>query len=137
MSAVHCFVHKREQSPVWAQKRAKSSGAHKLCFLSPKSEAYTENIKRAHFKVGQWYAALDSDPPTLDPRDYGWVADDTNKSLSAITVPTDVCLAPSTLWKLIRCGCGSEFPCKRGNCWCTGRQILCTIFCSCAGGASC
>jgi len=39
---------------------------------------------------------LDSDPPPLDPRDYGWEADGINKSLSAVPVPAGVVLAPDS-----------------------------------------
>ena len=122
---------------LWAQKTAKSSGAPKLCSLAPTTEAFTQNTKRAHFQVAQWYAALDSDPPPLDPRDYGWEADDINKSLSATTVAQGVCLAPDYVLKLIRCGCASESSCKRETCGCTGRQVPCTIFCACEAGPSC
>ena len=96
-----------------------------------------QNTKRAHFQVAQWYDALDLDPPPLDPRDYGWEADDINKSLSATTVAEGVCLAPDYVLKLIRCGCDSESSCKRGNCGCTGRQSPCTICCACGAGPSC
>ena len=103
---------------LWAQKTAKSSGAPKLCSLAPTTEAFMQNTKRAHFQVAQWYAALDSDPPPLDPRDYGLEADYINKSLSATTVAEGVCLKPDYVLKLIRCGCDSESSSKRGNCGC-------------------
>ena len=100
---------------LWAQKTAKSYNAPKLCSLPPTTEAFMQNAKRAHFQVAQWYAA------SLDPRDYGWEADDTNKSLLPTTVAEGVALAPDDVLKLIRCGCTSESACKRGNCGCTGR----------------
>ena len=89
-----------------------------------------QNLKRAHLQVAQWYAALESDPPAHNPRDYGWKADDINKLLSATTVAEGVCLAPDCVLKVIRCGCDSESSCKRGNCGCT-------LFCACGVGPSC
>ena len=48
--------------------------------------------------------------------------------LTAITVVKGVCLAPEHVLKLIRCGCGSDFACKKGNCGWISRQVSCTIF---------
>lgn len=79
---------------LWTQKISTSTGAPKLASLSPTTEAFVENMKRAHFHVAQWYAALESDPPPLDPLNYGWEADDVNKSLYAMLVPAGVCPAP-------------------------------------------
>ena len=53
---------------MWAQKTAKSSSAPELCSLAPTTEAFRQNAKRAHFQCGHWYAALDSNPQTLDPK---------------------------------------------------------------------
>jgi len=111
---------------LWVHKTARSMAAPKLCSLPPTTKAFVENMKRAHFQVTQWYAALDSDPPPLDPRDYGWKADSINKSLSA--VPAGVFLAPDYVLRLIRCGCESATACKSGNCRCTGQQIPCSIY---------
>ncbi|KAL8566826.1 hypothetical protein ACOMHN_052224 [Nucella lapillus] len=120
----------------WAKKTSKCAGAPKLCSLPPTTEAFVENMKRAHFQVAQWYAALESDPP-LGPLDYGWEADDVNRSLSAIPVPAGVSPAPEYVLRLIRCGCESDTACKTGNCRCMGRQLPCTIFCAYTGGLSC
>ncbi|KAL8595126.1 hypothetical protein ACOMHN_019164 [Nucella lapillus] len=120
----------------WAKKTSKCAGAPKLCSLPPTTEAFVENMKRAHFQVAQWYAALESDPP-LAPLDYDWEADDVNRSLSAIPVPAGVSPAPEYILRLIRCGCESDTACKTGNCRSTGRQLPCTIFCACTGGLSC
>ena len=74
------------------------------------------------------YAALNSDSPTLDPKEYGWEADNNNKTLTAIFVMEGVCLAPEHVLKLIRCGCSSDSACKKGNGGCTSRQAPCMIF---------
>ena len=122
---------------LWAQKTAKSCGAPKLCSLPPTTEAFMQNLKRAHLQVAQWYAALESDPPPHDPRDYGWKADDINKLLSATTVAEGDCLAPDCVLNVIRCGCDSESSCKRGTCGCTCHQISCAIVCASGSGLSC
>ena len=74
-----------------------------------------QDAKRAHFQVAQWYAALSSDPPSLDPRNFGWEADDVNKALSPIIGAEGVSMAPDYVLKLIRCGCESQSPCKSGT----------------------
>ena len=122
---------------LWMQKTARSTGAPKLCSLPPTTEAFVENMKQAHFQVAQWYAALDSDPPPLDPRDYGWEADGINKSLSAVPVPAGVVLAPDYVLRLIRCGCESDTACKSRKCRYADQQISCTRFCACTGGPFC
>ena len=122
---------------LWVKKTAKSMGAPKLCSLPPTTEAFVENIKRAHFQAAHWYAALESNPPSLNPCDYGWESDTRNKTLSAVPISADVLLAPDYVLRLIRCGCESANPCKSGNCRCTGQQISCSIFCACTGGLCC
>ena len=38
---------------LWGQKTARSMGAPKLCSLLPTTEAFVENMKRAHFQAAQ------------------------------------------------------------------------------------
>ena len=83
---------------LWAQKTAKPCDVLKLCSLPQTTEAFNQNIRRAHFEDAQWYAALDPDPPPLNPREYGWEADDINKSHSATTVAQGVCWLQITCW---------------------------------------
>ena len=123
---------------MWAIKTGKNTtSAPKLCSLPPTTEAFVQNVLRCHYQVAQWYGALESNPPPLNPVEFGWDADHTNKSLFPCTVTEGVSLVPETVLKLIRCGCESERACKGNNCGCTGRQVTCTIFCACAGGLGC
>ena len=101
---------------LWEQKIAKSFDAPKLCSLPPTAEAFMQNVKRAHFQVTYWYAAMEPEPPPLNPQDFGWEADDINKSLSHTTVTKFVCVVPDYVLKLMRCGCDSELACKTGKC---------------------
>ena len=39
----------------WAQKIGKSSAAPKLCSLPPTTEAFEQNVHRAHHQVALWY----------------------------------------------------------------------------------
>ena len=86
---------------LWAQKIARSYAAPKLASLPPTTERFLQNAKRAHFRAVQWYAALKSDPPSLNPPDYGWEADDVNKTLYPTAIAEGVCLAPDCVLKLI------------------------------------
>ena len=66
---------------LWAQKTGKSPMTPKLCSLTPTTEAFEQNVRRAHHQVAQWYCALSGDPPALSPVEYRWEADHTNKCL--------------------------------------------------------
>ncbi|KAG0727686.1 hypothetical protein GWK47_034136 [Chionoecetes opilio] len=48
-----------------------------------------------------------------------------------------VSYAPEHILKLVRCGCTSERACRGGKCGCMGRQLPCTMFCTCGGGTAC
>ena len=123
---------------MWAQKTAKAGMAPpKLATLPPTTEAFRENVLRAHITVVNWMKAIENEPSELLPTEHGWVKDDTNKTLVPKTVPEGVCLAPNEILKLIRCGCESATACKSRNCGCTGKGIPCTIFCACGGGLGC
>lgn len=121
----------------WAQKTGKSTSAPKLCSLPPTTEAFEQNVRRAHYQVAQWYSALSGDPPPLNAVDYGWEADDTNKCLIPRNMKDGVPYAPEHILKLVKCGCLSERPCRGGNCGCMGHQLPCTMFCACGGGPAC
>lgn len=122
---------------LWAQKTGKSTTAPKLCSLPPTTEAFEQNVRRAHYRVCEWYNALTGDSPPLDPADYGWEKDDINKCLIPRNMKEGVPYAPEYILKLVRCGCTSQQPCKSGKCGCMGRQLPCTMFCACGGGPSC
>ena len=59
---------------VWTAKTGRKAAAiiAKLCSLPPTSEAFLENVKRAHFQCAIWRRAL-QEPPDLDPTTFGWV----------------------------------------------------------------
>ncbi len=59
-----------------------------------------ENTKRAHFQACIWKAALDEEPPKLDPLKFGWVKDDSSKSLSAISLP--MCISSASLLSVLQ-----------------------------------
>ena len=92
----------------------------KLKALPPTTEAFEENVKRAHLQTCIWKAALDEDPPDLDPANFGWIRDDSNKSLTPVTVPCGVQPAPPDFLKLIRCG---DQTCSSRRCRCASAQL--------------
>ena len=63
----------------WAQKIEKSSASPKLCSLPPTTDAFEQNVRRAHRQVALWYSALGGDPPVMNAVEYGWESDDTNR----------------------------------------------------------
>ena len=121
---------------LWAKRTGKSTAAPKLFSLPPTNEAFEENVYRAHFQVAQWYSTLSGTPPPINAVDYGWEADEINKSLIPRNMKEGVPYAPDYVLKLIKCGCSSKEPCK-GKCGCSSNQLPCTIFCACGGDSSC
>ena len=123
---------------VWASKTGRTSAIPpKLCSLPPTSEAFKENVKRAHHKAILWRSLEDSNLPELDVEIYGWVKNSELKTLQPVLLPINVELAPETVMRMIRCGCKSEIPCRTLSCSCKGDCLTCTIFCACyAAGCS-
>ena len=106
----------------------KSTTAPKLCSLPPTTEAFEQNVRRAHHQVALWHSALSGDPPAPNSTEHGWEADDINRRLIPRNMADGVSYAPDHILKLVRCGCSSKRPCMGGNCSCMGHQLVCTMF---------
>ena len=78
-----------------------------------------------------WKNALELDPPILETTNYGWIKEESTKSLLPTTVPANVYLAPNDILKLTQCTCTCGMPCKFSRCGCNNAKLACTIFCSC------
>ena len=124
---------------VWLSKTGnkKAKKTPKLQALAPTSEAFSENVKRAHFQTCIWKSAMEPDPPNLDPTKFGWRKDKLAKLLTPVTLPADTLLAPASVLQLICCGCASDQPCASGRCGCYTAQLACTVFCSCFITSNC
>ena len=59
---------------VWLFKMSnpKLNSAPDLKALPPKTEDFKEHVYRAHLQTAVWKAALDADPPSINPVHYGW-----------------------------------------------------------------
>jgi hypothetical protein len=51
--------------------KQKLSKAPELKSLPPTTEAFEQNVQRAHIQTTIWKSANESDPPQLDPAEYG------------------------------------------------------------------
>lgn len=123
---------------VWASKVGKSpSVAPKLCSLPPTTEAFTENVKRAHLQTCIWKGALEPEAPNLDPVSFGWDKIEKTLSLAPIMLPKETPLAPTEVLQMIKCGCESQAPCSTARCLCNSARLSCTIFCACQGSVVC
>ena len=108
-----CYGHKdcsnmsEARKKSWATKVGKSTTAiPQLKSLPPITEAFLENVKRAHLQAAVWKHALDPEPPSLGPTGYGYVRDDSSKTMLPKTTHEDVAHAPKEILKPIRCSCG-------------------------------
>ena len=123
---------------IWALKVGKSpSAAPKLCMLPPTSEAFVENVKRAHLQTCIWKTAVNADPPNIDPASFGWEKNDKTMSFDPIMLPKHTKLAPASVLQLIKCSCESQMPCSTLRCRCSRSGLPCTIFCVCQGCSFC
>ena len=73
----------------------------------------------------------------LDPLKFGWVKDDSAKSLGAIPLPQDVPLAPAEMLKTILCTCSSDQSCSSLKCGSASVQLPCSLFCKYCGSGRC
>ena len=107
----------------------------KLKSLPPTAEAFRENVKRAHFQACIWKAALQQDPPELDP--IRMASEGPSGAYCPVSLPSKVGVAPSDILKLINCRCNSERPCSSQRCSCSSAQLACSLFCKCEGSSTC
>ena len=114
---------------VWVSKTGQKSTCllPKLKAIPPTNEALRKT-QRAHFQACIWKAALDEEPLNLDPLKFGWVRDDSAKSLGAIPLSQDVPLAPAEVLKTIQCTCSSDQPCSSLRCARASVQLPCSLF---------
>lgn len=124
---------------MWAAKFGNGvTTAPKLPTLPPTTEAFAENVKRAHLQTVIWKSATSYDPPALDPTEYGYTKNEELKILLPTTVPCGVKLAPDCVLKLIRCNCNADKnPCRTLRCNCNSSKLPCTLFCNCNAENNC
>ena len=79
--------------------------APKLCTLPPTTEAFEQNMLRAHHQLAQWYSALQGDPPLLDPGEFGWETDEVNRCHMPRYMADGVPYAPHSILKLVHRVC--------------------------------
>ena len=73
---------------------------------------------------------MESDPPDLDPTNFGWIEDTNSKILAPVTIPADKLPAHPIALQMICYGCASDQPCATARCGCCASQFACTIFCN-------
>ena len=133
----NCSTMLETRLKVWLSKTGKGSSTPKLCTLLPTTEAFKENVKRAHNQAFAWQSLEAQNPSELDSTEYGWVNDDQNKSLQLVPLPDEVELVPEMVLRLIKCGCHSTTPCSSIACRCNYANMKCTISCACYSQGCC
>ena len=124
---------------LWKTKMANSKvhSAPSLKSLPPSHCAFVEHVHRAQHQTIIWKSATQSDPPDLDPTQYGWHRDENGTTLHPVTLPPGVSAAPENILQLIKCTCSTSRPCSSGRCGCVRAQMSCSVFCSCDAGSDC
>ena len=87
----------------WLRKTSsgKLSSAPKLSSLPPTTEAFTQNVLRAHCQCAIWLSTLSPDPPNIDPPNFGWKRDEDNECLVPVKLPPGIDALPKDVQKLI------------------------------------
>ena len=116
---------------MWIKKMRRKVIAPKLRSLPPTSEAFELHLLRAQYQCLLWKSCMNSDPPNIDPCNFGWKRDSISKSLQPIMLPPSTHAAPKDVLQTMACNCKSSEPCEKGNCSCKGSHIPCTVFCGC------
>ena len=80
----------------------------KLKSLPRTVEAFRENVKLAHFEACIWKAALQQDPPELNPLEFGWASEGPSGAYCPVSLPRKVEVAPSDILKLVNCSCSFD-----------------------------
>ena len=96
-----------------------------------------ENVLRAHLAAAIMKSSLDSDPPNLNPEQYGWHTPEGFDFLLPVVTPEGTDMAPPALIKLVKCGCKSQSPCSNNKCSCKQNSLRCTFLCICHNGDNC
>ena len=105
--------------------------------LPPTTEAFDQNVRRAHIQTAIWKSAALSNPPAMDPTKFGWERDELSRTLVPRMMPPNTGIAPPEVLQMIRCGCSSETPCYTSHCRCTAAKLPCTVSCACRGEMCC
>ena len=97
----------------WYQKTSKARKSSPLPWtLSPKHEAFRENVKCAHFQVATWYSTMNQHPSNLDSAFYRWVRGEIIKILHPVGIPQGISPAPPEVLNYIKCNCLSNKRCS-------------------------
>ena len=116
---------------LWKSKmgNTKTTSAPKLKSLPPSHNAFVQHVHRAQYQAIIWESATQSDPPDLDPNQYGWHKDEDGTTLSPTTLPPGVYVVPINILQMVKCGCSASQPCSTGRCGCVGAHMSCSMFC--------
>ena len=125
---------------VWVSRTGRKGASilPKLKSLPPIVEAFRENVKRAHFQACIWKAALQQDPPELDPLEFGWASEGPSGAYCPVSLPSKGEVTPSDILKLVNCRCSSvtgHVP--RKDALVIPAQLACSLFCKCEGSSTC
>ena len=83
-----------------------------------------------------WKSSLESNPPFIDPPNFGCRKDLQRKIQIPAMLPQDTKAVPGNVLKRIRCTCETS-RCKTLSCSCAKIKILCSEFCKCMNDNVC
>jgi hypothetical protein len=81
------------------------------------------NVQRAHIQIGIWISAIDTEPPALDPAEYGWERDEHTRCMIPVSLLSNVVVAPPEVLDMIKCGSTKDIPCLTAMCGCLAVKL--------------
>ena len=89
---------------MWTMKMSsrRLTSAPELKMLAPTTQAFQLHVKRTHYQTALWTSALwksalEIEPPSIDPKDFGWTLDYASNILLPLPLPPDVPSAPDSV----------------------------------------
>ena len=89
---------------MWTMKMSSKrlTSAPELKMLPPTTQAFQLHVKRTHYQTALWTSALwksalEIEPPSIDPKDFGWTLDYASNILLPLPLPPDVPSAPDSV----------------------------------------
>ena len=96
---------------IWKNKTdgaKKSAKPPALRSLPPTYEALEMNIKQSHYATIMWENCVTSNPPQLNPCEYGWDRNEGEKSLRSTMLSVGIKIAPDEILQTPCCKCASQ-----------------------------
>ena len=115
----------------WQRWQKRTSGRLLSYSLCHRNRRLSENVKGAHLQTCIWKSAMDSNPPGLNPTNFGWIKNTNSKILAPVLFLQINCPHLKFYSRWFAVGVPPiGLHCATARCGCCASQLACTIFCN-------